>query len=442
MLKSFLHFIKEAGLPLEKNQTVLLGVSGGADSVCLARLMHRAGFKAAIAHVNYGLRGKESDEDAKYVALLAAELGFRFHLLEAAVPEAAKRELGLQAAARNLRYKWFSQLCKEEGYRYVATAHHADDVLETYLLYERQGRKTAALNALPLIRFLDNSDPESPVLLRPLRFARRQEIRAWLQQEGFSWREDSSNAKPDYARNRLRKELAATDLYSVLTPAIQAKQRSHEEQTRSWLAFSHTCTYPEYGETVILSEAVYGLADGEAWLHWYLRALGFTAAQCSQLWSNGRNAGKTYLSSSGWRIETARGRWFVAGNTNQPWEHVKIKEGERSTSLPFFQVRLEKGAADSHPFSFDCMGFQLDASDPVFTLRTFEIGETMHVANTGHRKISDILSEAGIPKHRRAYWPVVVFEGQVIAIPLVKRSGLYPVTGASLPVYWLHAETP
>ena len=70
MLKSFLHYIEETGLPLEKNQPVLLAVSGGADSVCLARLMHQAGFKAAIAHVNYGLRGKESREDSDFVAWL------------------------------------------------------------------------------------------------------------------------------------------------------------------------------------------------------------------------------------------------------------------------------------------------------------------------------------------------------------------------------------
>ena len=425
---------------MEKTQTILLAVSGGADSVCLAHLMHRAGFKAAIAHVNYGLRGKESHEDAEFVALLAAELGYPFHLLEGTVTEADKRQLGLQAAARKLRYRWFSQLCKEDGYRYLATAHHADDVLETYLLYERQRRQTAAFNALPLIRLLDNSDPESPMLLRPLRFARRNEIRDWLQREGLTWREDSSNAKPDYARNRLRQELAATDLHSVIIPVIEAKQKLHEVQIRSWQAFSNTCTYREYGETVILSEAVYGLPDGESWLHWYMRSLGFTAAQCSQLWTNGRNAGKSYFSRSGWRIETARGRWYLYRNENAPWEDVVLHSGEQTAVLPFLNVRLEKGSRDLLPFSNAHMAFQLKEPDPALVLRALKTGETMFIANTGHRKISDILSEAGIPKHHRPHWPVVEYEGEVIAIPMVKRSGLYPLSEDCSTVFWLQAE--
>jgi tRNA(Ile)-lysidine synthase len=428
VLKSFLHFIEETGLPLEKHQTVLLAVSGGADSVCMARLLYQAGFKAAIAHINYGLRGKESDEDADFVALLAAELGFGFHLLEATVPETEKRELGLQAAARNLRYRWFSQLCKEEGYRYVATAHQSDDVLETYLLYERQGRQTAALNALPLIRPLDNSDPDSPLLLRPLRFAIRKEIRNWLQQEGFTWREDSSNAKPAYARNRLRQELElSADAHAELTAIIHAKQASHQLQTRSWQAITHTVTYAEYGETVILYAAVYALPDGEAWLHWFLRSFGFTTAQGTQIWVNGRNAGKTYISLSGWKIETARGRWYLLKDQYEPWEDIVLRAGEQALALPFTQVGLEKGVSNFHPRSNVHMAFQFEETDPVLVLRRFRTGETMLIANSGHRKISDILSEAGIPRHRRAVWPVVEYKGEVIAIPMVKRSGLFPV---------------
>lgn len=439
MLKSFLHFIEEAGLPLEKTQTVLLGVSGGADSVCLARLMHRAGFKAAIAHVNYGLRGKESQEDAEFVALLAAELGYPFHLLEDRVSETEKRQTGLQAAARKLRYTWFSQLCRSHGYRYVATAHHSDDVLETYLLYERQGRQTAALNALPLIRLLDNSDPDSPTLLRPLRFARRKEIREWLQQEGFTWREDSSNAKPDYARNRLRQELEISDAHSDLAAIIHVKQTSHQLQTESWQALTPTVTYREYGETVFLCEDVYALPDGEVWLHWYLRSFGFTAAQVTQLWANGRNAGKTYISLSGWKIETARGRWYLISEAYEPWEDVILRAGEQTTALPFTHVGLEEGPSNFYPYSNQHMAFQFEEPNPVLELRPFGTGENMYMARAGHRKISDIFSEAGIPRHRRPVWPVVAYKGQVIAIPLVKRSGLYPVKSEGSTVFWLSA---
>jgi tRNA(Ile)-lysidine synthetase-like protein len=87
------------------------------------------------------------------------------------------------------------------------------------------------------------------------------------------------------------------------------------------------------------------------------------------------------------------------------------------------------------------MAFQFGETHPELLLRRFRTGETMLIANTGHRKISDILSEGGIPRHRRAVWPVVECEGAVIAIPMVKRSGLYPVTGEASTVFWLRAES-
>lgn len=424
---------------MEKTQTVLLAVSGGADSVCLARLMHRAGFKAAIAHVNYGLRGKESDEDARFVAELARELGFPFHLLNTCVSEDDKRQQGLQAAARKLRYDWFGQLCRNLGYQSIATAHQADDVYETYLLYHRQGRHTAALNAMPLMRPLDDSDPTAPLLLRPLRFARRAEIREWLQTEGYPWREDSSNTKPDYARNRLRMELEQSALQADLLTSIHTEQLAYQQQTRNWERLTRVFIGEAYGETVIRSEAIYQSPEGQAWLSWFLRPLGFNAAQCAQLWKDGRNAGKSHHSQTAWRIETARGSWYLVNAAQQAWPPQLLQPDAQTQVLPFFSLKLEIGPPGAYPYSGDKMAFQLEEKNPVLELRPYQTGETMYIARAGHRKISDILSEAGIPRHRRPFWPVVQYKDQVIAIPLVKRSGLYLVTHEESNVYWLSA---
>jgi tRNA(Ile)-lysidine synthase len=441
VLKSFLHFIEQAGLPLKQGQTVLLAVSGGADSVCLARLMHLAGFSAAIAHVNYGLRGKESDEDARFTAGLAKELGYPFHLLEAAVLEKERKSGGLQAAARKLRYDWFGSLCRQFGYAQLATAHQADDVYETFLLYEKKGRMHAAMNALPLIRALDLHDPESPLLLRPLRFARRGEIRTWLQEQGYTWREDSSNAKPTYERNRLRLDLDLAEAGKHASVAeIDEKQRLFAQQSLAWQALTQTLTSEEYGEKVIHLDALYQRPEGKVWLQWYLRPFGFNRAQCEQVWKDGRNAGKTQVARAGWRIETARGYWYLLREAWQPRKPALVQPGETISSLPFFTFTLESAGAHAYPYGLSRMAFQFDEENPVLELRPMQAGETMHIANAGHRKISDILSEAGIPKHRRAVWPLVCYRQEVIAIPFVKRSGLYPVLSKEARVFWLKAD--
>lgn len=420
---------------------MLLAVSGGADSVCLARLMHLAGFDAAIAHVNYGLRGKESDEDARFTAALAKELGYPFHLLEAAVPEEEKKSGGLQAAARKLRYDWFGRLCREFGYVQLATAHQADDVYETFLLYEKKGRMHAAMNALPLIRPLNLHDPESPLLLRPLRFARRNDIRNWLQEQGYTWREDSSNAKPTYERNRLRLDLALGETGKHASPEeIDKKQSLFAQQSLAWQALTQTLTSEEYGERVIHLEALYRSPEGKTWLQWYLRPFGFNLAQCEQLWKDGRNAGKTQVAQTGWRIETARGHWYLLREHWQPREAAFLQSGETVSSQPFLSFTLESASAQAYPYGLSRMAFQFDDHNPVLELRSLQTGETMYIANAGHRKISDILSEAGVPKHRRAAWPLVCYRQEVIAVPLVRRSGLYPVLSEDARVFWLKSN--
>lgn len=441
MLKSFLHFIEQERLPLDTGKPVLLAVSGGADSVCLARLMHLGGYAAAIAHVNYGLRGEDSAADARFVEALAAQFGFPFHLLEAVLPEDEIRKTGLQAAARKLRYNWFAALCSQHAYPVLATAHQADDLYETFLLYHRQGRLSAALNALPVMRALDRTQMDGPQLIRPLRFAGRQEIRTWLEEEGQAWREDASNYKPVYARNRLRMSLGSEDVRAEQLREITERQTAFQQQTKAWQAFTAACTAKDGEETLIQTDLVYAAPDGQAWLQWFLRPFGFNEAQCLALWKDGRNAGKTHHGKGGWRIETARGRWFLLRDNNPAWEPIVLQTGVSARVFPFITLTLETNPVNGKERNDRLMAFQFDVPDPKILIRRATPGERMSISGTGSRKINDILADAGIPKHRRPFYPIACYGGNTIAIPGIKRSDAYRLNEETHDnVWWLRVE--
>lgn len=207
-----------AAFPLDawRSRRVCVAVSGGADSVALLRGLVRLPEitnnpdlrrNFFVATVDHRSRGAESDGDVAFVEALAAELGvdcFRRTLDPAELEAEARRQGSWESAARTLRYRALVDAAKNGGARYLATAHHRDDQLETLLFRLFRGAGFNGLRGVPAVRPLD----EALVLIRPLLAVGRAEILAYLAQLNQSYRVDSSNASPRYARNRIRNELA------------------------------------------------------------------------------------------------------------------------------------------------------------------------------------------------------------------------------------------
>ncbi|EMR03247.1 tRNA lysidine(34) synthetase TilS [Cesiribacter andamanensis] len=206
MQEKFLAFIREKEL-LQPGQPVLLAVSGGLDSVAMAHLFQQCPYPFALAHANFGLRAEESEGDAHFVEALARQLGVAFHTTRLpAASEAEVKGVSIQMAARDLRYQWFGELCRQEGYLALATAHHLSDQAEGLLLNLSRGTGLAGLHGIAPKRPLLSTE-NSPLLIRPLLFTRRDELEAWATAQGIRWREDSSNASPKYRRNLIRQQV-------------------------------------------------------------------------------------------------------------------------------------------------------------------------------------------------------------------------------------------
>jgi tRNA(Ile)-lysidine synthase len=191
-------------------EIVIVAVSGGADSIALLRALAALRPVDAIgrliaAHFNHRLRGDESDGDERFVADLAAKLGIECATASGATADAAReRGDGLEAAARELRYRFLIDTARSRGARYIATAHTRDDQAETLLQRITRGTGLAGLGGIARARALDG---ETIGLIRPLLSVRRSEVEAYLAELGQPYRSDSSNTDRAYTRNRVRHDL-------------------------------------------------------------------------------------------------------------------------------------------------------------------------------------------------------------------------------------------
>ena len=184
---------------LDRTKNYVAAVSGGADSLAMADALQRCGFRFTVCHVEHGIRGRESLEDARYVEAFCRKMGIAFCCKAVDAQKLRENEkMSLEDAARRLRYQALFQCAEETGADFILTAHQKDDQAETFLLRLLRGSGTRGLGA---IRF------QHDAVLRPLLSLTAAELRQYCTDRGIVWREDSSNEDLHYMRNRIRRVL-------------------------------------------------------------------------------------------------------------------------------------------------------------------------------------------------------------------------------------------
>ena len=200
---------------------LLVAVSGGIDSMCLAQKVRLEGGPFAIAHCNFGLRGEESDGDEAFVREWASAHGIPFHVKRFDTQAFASTQgISIEMAARRLRYHWFGELCREHGYEAVAVAHNANDNAETLLLNLLRGTGLKGITGMKASGFLPDPDFADIPLLRPLLNMTRAQIEAYAAGQGLTWREDSTNALCDVKRNKIRNQVFP--IFQEINPSFVA----------------------------------------------------------------------------------------------------------------------------------------------------------------------------------------------------------------------------
>lgn len=296
MLDSLQHYISSKNLCTPEDR-ILLAVSGGIDSMVMLHLFRNLGVSFGVAHCNFQLRGKESDEDEIFVRTSVEMMGVPFYVTRFDTDAyAEENHLSVQMAARELRYAWFENVRKTNGYTTIATAHNANDSTETFFINLSRG---CGLEGLTGIK------PVSGNVIRPLLFASREQIAEYARRKGIAYREDSSNATDKYLRNYIRHNVipVLNEAHSNFRKGIHT---TIQNLTNSHKLYSHFLEKVRKEITTEKNNAVYidlaGINDfpETTSLLWeILNPYGFNRDTCMEIVSSlHRQPGKIFLSST------------------------------------------------------------------------------------------------------------------------------------------------
>lgn len=325
---------KNTGISTETD-VLLVALSGGADSVCLLRVLQKLGFRCAAAHCNFHLRGDESDRDERFVRQLCDELGVRLHLVHFDTLAVAERQRqSLELTARRLRYEWFGEVMEENGYTALCVGHHRDDNVETLLLNLVRGSGIQGLCGMEPDRL---SQEFGIRIVRPLLEVSREEIQSWLGGLGQAWVTDSTNMQNCAARNVVRNEVIPL-LESINPAAAQNIQRTimnlrevravYDTSLRQDIerCVSYLSCNPSCPHLIIDRRLLMQCASPITVLHAVLSPLGLNTTQVRNL-----------LAAKGYRNNGVKGinpvriphteRWL---NVNVGWERIEIRGMEDS----------------------------------------------------------------------------------------------------------------
>ena len=306
MIGAFEHFIALNNL-FSKRQKVLLGVSGGIDSVVMCHLFKKLGYKFAIAHCNFSLRGEESDKDAIFVRQLADELGCPYYEKNINTNwHSKRRKQSIQIVARDLRYEWFEKLREEKNYDRIATAHHINDSTETMLYNITKGCG---------IRGLHGILPKRKRIIRPLLFAYKDDILKYAQENGIHYRNDSSNELNKYSRNKIRNKVLP--LLKEINPSadktlakniqrFQEVESIYDWSIKYWKSRLFKSARGGYQIDTTKFDKVPSL---KTILYEILKKFEFNADQVSQM-LNVQESGKQFYSPT-YRLSIDRELWYI-----------------------------------------------------------------------------------------------------------------------------------
>ncbi len=217
MMKKVLDFVNKNNI-LEHGDSVILGVSGGADSVCMLHLLNSLkedlGIELTVVHVNHGIRGIEAEQDAEYVEHISKELGVECKIFHIDIPAiATQKKMSEEEAGRIERYAVFESVAEEIGANKIAVAHNLNDNSETVLFNLFRGSKLKGMTGIPVKR---------EKIIRPLLCLTRKEIEEYLEKHHLDYCIDSTNKETEYSRNKLR-----LDILPYIKENINSKAEEH-----------------------------------------------------------------------------------------------------------------------------------------------------------------------------------------------------------------------
>lgn len=421
----------------------LLAVSGGVDSVVMLDLFSKAGFPFAIAHCNFQLRGNEANADEDFVK----DLGDKYK-----VPVFIKRfdtktyaadfKLSIQVAARELRYKWFEELCKEHKFKLIATAHHLNDNIETILYNFTKGAGLRGLRGIPA---------RQGNVIRPLLFALREEIENYAHENNLAYREDSSNAEDKYTRNKIRHHVVPLlkeinpSLEKTISEKIELLSEIEELYENRQRKMNKQLFLPKGSDIYIPLLKLKKTPHASSIVYEYLKNFGFTAAQVSDMLSViDEPAGKQFITDRARMIKDRR--FFIV--TQLPEKDVTLKWIEKADSVTNFNnfqfsishiplpVNITNTSPQTEFVDYSKLEFPL-------ILRQWKAGDYFYPVGMGmkKKKIKKFLTDLKLPLHEKEKVLVLESDQKIVWVVGYRLDERFKLTPHTTQVCKLHIAT-
>ena len=283
-------------LNVRKEDKILLAVSGGMDSIVMTDLFFRVNRPFSIAHCNFKLREKESDDEEMFVKQLSEKYEVKYFIKHFDTKKFSEEEsVSIQMAARKLRYDWFEKLRIENDFGFIATAHHKNDNTETVLLNLVRGKGIEGLIGIP---------SKNNFIIRPLLFASRDAIKEYALQQNLEWRDDSSNSLDKYQRNFIRHKIVP--LLSEINPSLEnaiSNVSAFAEETillakESIEKYRNEIIAKSGDEVIINTEKIFNHHAKKTLLYHLLKEFHFNSSQIELIASEKEKSGIVFYSDS------------------------------------------------------------------------------------------------------------------------------------------------
>ncbi len=341
LAEQFRDYIRKQSLFATADQ-LIIAVSGGVDSIVLCELCSLSGFSFAIAHCNFQLRGEESEADEKFVKEISEKYqAILYSKRFDTNAYAAEKKVSIQVAARELRYSWFEELLNEQsqkGTSFILTAHHLDDNIETLLMNFFKGTGIAGLRGML---------PKNKKIIRPLLFARKEEIEEFALQNNLKWREDSSNKDDKYSRNYIRRQLipVISQIYpSALENIGQNLERFRDIETIYHRSIDQQITKLVEHKGNEIHIPVLKLKKLEALptvIFEIIKKYGFKSSQVQEVINLLESESGKYILSDTHRILKNRNWIIIAAKDKQLQENILIEENDKIIRFEAGELRIE-----------------------------------------------------------------------------------------------------
>ena len=377
---------------LTVGKPVLVGVSGGADSIALLTVLVELGYSCIVGHCNFHLRGEESMRDEHFTETYARKLGLPFVKVDFNTRDyAAEHHLSVEMAARELRYAWFEEMRCVHDAQAIAVAHHRDDNVETVLMNLIRGSG---------IRGMSGIRPKNGFVIRPLLSVARQEILQWLAERQLEYVTDSTNLSAAYTRNFIR--LRVLPLLETINPSVRTainRTAEHLAETESLFAYVMADARKRVfeAENRLSIKALMQYPSPKTVLFELLKAFHFTPSSVDEIFlSLNKESGKLFFSSSH-RLVKDRDCLLLSPLAAAGEKEVYFLTGEEGSwsgpiDLAFSRiVRIEELHIQKDK---DIAYFDLDKLKFPLVLRHWQQGDWfVPFGMQGRKKLSDYFSD-------------------------------------------------